>query len=332
MILILTKDFDSHADHLCDMLQRRGAPFLRFDPADFPSRASMSVSYSPAGEMRCALRTATTEVDLRRVQSVWNRRPGSPEPHAAIKDPAVRQFIAEDCKTFVQDLWEALPCRWLPGHPAAIRRAELKAAQLRLAGTLGFELPPTLISNSAAEFLAFHDAHNGEIISKLVGPAFDRTVGAAAEICRYTEAVSRRHVGYAASLQYCPAIFQAYVAKRLELRITVVGRRVFAAEIHSQQTHHTRYDWRRYDIKNTPHFPHALPQHVQEQCIRLVERLGLCYGAIDMILTPDGRYVFLEINPSGQYAWIEMETGLPISAAICDLLLEKQETQQGVAA
>jgi len=71
---------------------------------------------------------------------------------------------------------------------------------------------------------------------------------------------------------------------------------------------------------------------VQELCIRLVERLGLCYGAIDMILTPDGRYVFLEINPSGQYAWIEMQTGLPISAAICDLLLDEQSAQQGVAA
>jgi glutathione synthase/RimK-type ligase-like ATP-grasp enzyme len=63
---------------------------------------------------------------------------------------------------------------------------------------------------------------------------------------------------------------------------------------------------------------------VQERCVRLIERLELCYGAIDMILTPDGRYVFLEINPSGQYLWIEMETGLPISAAICDLLMARE--------
>ena len=73
-------------------------------------------------------------------------------------------------------------------------------------------------------------------------------------------------------------------------------------------------------MSNTPHFPHALPPEVQERCVRLVERLELCYGAIDMILTPDGRYVFIETNPSGQYIWIENETGLPISAAICDFL------------
>ena len=93
-----------------------------------------------------------------------------------------------------------------------------------------------------------------------------------------------RDVGYAASIEYCPVIFQAYVPKRFELRITVVGQQVFAAEIHSQQTHHTRHDWRRYDLSNTPHFPHALPEEVQQLCVRLVERLELCYGAIDMIL------------------------------------------------
>ena len=63
---------------------------------------------------------------------------------------------------------------------------------------------------------------------------------------------SKRDVGYAASLEYCPMILQAYVPKQPELRITVVGRQVFAAEIHSQQTHHTRHDWRRYDLSNTP--------------------------------------------------------------------------------
>jgi glutathione synthase/RimK-type ligase-like ATP-grasp enzyme len=111
------------------------------------------------------------------------------------------------------------------------------------------------------------------------------------------------------------------VPKRFELRVTVVGEQVFAAEIHSQQTNRTRVDWRRYDLSHTPHLPHALPEHVQVKCVELVRRLGLCYGAIDLILTPDGRYVFLEINPSGQYMWIEERTGLPISEAVANLLV-----------
>jgi glutathione synthase/RimK-type ligase-like ATP-grasp enzyme len=117
-------------------------------------------------------------------------------------------------------------------------------------------------------------------------------------------------------------IFQAYVPKRFELRVTVIGNQVFAAEIHSQLTNHTRYDWRRYDLSRTPHLRHELPPEIQDKCVRLVEQLELSYGAIDMVLTPEGRYVFLEINPNGQYLWIEEQTGLPISAALCDLLMD----------
>ena len=320
MILILTDPSDSHADHVARMLGARGVEFTRFNPADFPTRASLSVGYTPDGRMRSFLRTEERVIDLAQLQSVWSRRPQPPVPHERIRDAAVREFVARDCQTFVQDLWDALPCRWLPGHPVAIHRAQLKASQLRVAAELDLELPPTLVTNSREEFLDFYGQHNGNIVGKLVGSAFDRTVGASG-FCRFTEVVSKRDVGYAASLQYCPVILQAYVRKRLELRITVVGRKVFAAEIHSQQTHHTRHDWRRYDLSHTPHFPHALPPEVQERCVRLVERLELCYGAIDMILTPEGRYVFIEINPSGQYLWIEEQTGLPISAAICDLLM-----------
>jgi hypothetical protein len=320
MILILTRPFDPHADHVIQLLRERGAEFVRFNPADFPARASLSVGYSGNGQMRSFLRLGETSIDLTQLESVWSRRPQPPVPHEQIQDAASRELVTLDCQTFVQDLWNALPCRWLPGHPAAIQRAQLKASQLRLAAELGLELPPTLVTNSREEFLDFYDQNNGNVVSKLIGSAFDRTVGANG-FSRYTEVVSKRDLGYAASLQYCPVILQAYVPKRLELRITVVGKAVFAAEIHSQQTHHTRHDWRRYDLSNTPHFPHALPVEVQERCVRLVERLELCYGAIDMILTPEGRYVFIEINPSGQYLWIEEETRLPISAAICDLLM-----------
>lgn len=321
MILILTQPFDPHADHVAQVLEARGAEFIRFDPADFPRRASLSIGYAPDGNLRSFLRVEDKKIDLARLQSVWSRRPQSPVPHDEIQNPSVREFIARDCQAFVQDLWDALPCPWVPGHPAAIQRAQLKVSQLRVAAELGMELPPTLVTNSREEFLNFCGENSGNIISKLVGPAFDRTIGASAGLCRYTEVVSKRDVGYAAALQYCPVILQAYVPKRVELRITVVGKKVFAAEIHSQQTNHTKYDWRRYDLSNTPHLPHNLPPEIEERCVRLTERLELCYGAIDMILTPDGRYVFLEINPSGQYLWIEENAGLPITAALCDLLM-----------
>jgi glutathione synthase/RimK-type ligase-like ATP-grasp enzyme len=128
-------------------------------------------------------------------------------------------------------------------------------------------------------------------------------------------------VAYAEAIRFGPVIVQEYVAKRVELRVTVVGRAVFAAEIHSQESNHARFDWRRYDLGSTRHEVHRLPAVVADRCVEIVGRLGLRYGAIDLILTPDGRYVFLEVNPTGQWLWIEKATGLPIGDALCDLLL-----------
>ena len=129
MILILTQPFDPHANHVAQVLEARGAEFIRFNPADFPMRTSLSVGYAPNGKMRSFLRLEDKIIDLAQLQSVWSRRPQAPVPHDEIQNPSVREFIARDCQTFVQDVWDTLPCRWVPGHPVAIQRAQLCARQ-----------------------------------------------------------------------------------------------------------------------------------------------------------------------------------------------------------
>jgi glutathione synthase/RimK-type ligase-like ATP-grasp enzyme len=187
-----------------------------------------------------------------------------------------------------------------------------------VAGELGFELPPTLVTTNAAALLDFHRRHDGRIISKVAGPTLGRFYGP--DVGRYTEPVTTRDIGYFDAVRFAPAIYQACVDKRVELRITVVGERVFPVEIHSQDAARTRGDWRRYDLGLTPHRLHALPEALTRRCVQLVRRLGLAYGAIDMILTPEDRYVFIEINPNGQFLWIEQLVRAGIGEAIADCL------------
>jgi len=319
MILILTEPEDPHADQVVQRLLERGADVIRIDPVQFPENATVSLSYGKAGELQGTLHANGQVVDLHFLSTVWYRRVLPPVVHKEITDARSRAYVEEECTRYLSDVWNSLSCLCVPAPPPVIRRAELKASQLKVAGTLGFELPPTLFTNSPEEFLEFYRRHNGYIISKLAETGIFRQFGDT--FCRYTQVVSKRDVGYARAVRFCPIILQAYVPKRVELRITVVGEAVFAAEIHSQVSRHTRHDWRRYDWDQTPYYPHQLPKSVEQQCFQLVKQLGLCFGAIDMVLTPDGRYVFLEINPNGQYLWIEKATGLPISDAICDLLL-----------
>jgi hypothetical protein len=321
MILVISSSDDAHADHIESMLRVRGAAFMRFDPAMFPAGATITMAYGPAGLKRCSLRAGEQLVELRETRAVWYRRPGLARAHPAIGDGPTRDLVDDECRQFIHALWSSVDCPWLPGQPATLKQASLKATQLKVAGELGFDLPPTLITNSPDELIEFYRSNHGDIVCKLAGFAMQKALGQT--FIRYTEAVSTRDIAHAQSIEHCPMIFQARVPKQVELRITVVGRRVFAAEIHSQTSNHTRLDWRRYDDYTTPYSVHALPSAIEHRCRELVDRLGLRYGAIDMIRTPDGRYVFIEINPNGQYLWIERETGLPISDAICDVLMER---------
>lgn len=337
MLLILTELEDVHANHIEEKLKERGADYLRFNPAQFPSQAEVSLSYSQTGQVQSILQIGEEIIELSRLKTLWFRRPLLPTAHENITDRVSRDYIQDECNNFLQDVWNLLSCRWVPAPFPVIRRAELKASQLKIAASLGFEIPPTLFSNSPKAFLEFYRQHNGNMISKLPGMFLYKHTGTVMN--RYTHVVSKRDVGYADSVRYCPMIFQAYVPKRVELRITVVGQKVFAAEIHSQKSNHTRYDWRRYDRFATPYLPHELPRDIEQRCLKLVQHLGLCYGAIDMIITPDERYVFLEINPNGQYLWVEQTTGMPISDAMCDLLMfdskpeiyNEQRTTAGVS-
>jgi hypothetical protein len=323
IILILTGENDPHANWLENKLRQRQVEFLRFSPQDFPTKYQISLSYSTSGKIKYVLKSENTKIDLYKVTAIWNRRPQLPIPHAEFSDEATRSFLAEECEGFVQDTWSALNCLWLPAPPITLQKAKLKGLQLQVASSIGFEIPPTLITNSPEDAIDFYNQHKGKIINKIAGPNQLRKLRD--DFARYTELVTPQDLTYAHAIQYCPTIFQAYVPKLIELRITVIGKTVLAAEIHSQKSKHAQLDWRRHDFSNTHYWPHELPQDIAQKCIQLTESLGLCYGAIDMILTPERKYIFVEINPNGQYLWIEKSTNLPISDAICDLLIKGKE-------
>jgi glutathione synthase/RimK-type ligase-like ATP-grasp enzyme len=320
MLLILTAPGDTHSEAVESILTRRGVPFIHWNQANFPEREALTLRYGAHGRLSERLLQKDASIDLSDVSTTYVRRHAHPEVVRPADDARARAWVESECRAFLVAAAELLDCRWIPGPVRALHWAGTKSWQLRLATRIGFEIPPTLISNDPAELTAFHREHDGRLIGKAINfPHFPAGDGDDRWVFT-TQLVTPGDIGYADAVQYCPAIFQAYVPKRLELRVTVVGDRVFPCEIHSQERERTRYDWRRYDLQHTPHRVHALPESVAAQCVRIVRELGLCYGAMDLILTPDGRYVFLEVNPMGQYLWIEKLTGLPISEAICDLL------------
>jgi hypothetical protein len=321
MILILTHRGDDGSDRVEELLLERGAEVTRFDPADFPARAALSMRFSRAhGWQDVIEREGAPPIDVGAITAVWLRRPGKRTlPDGVAEDPALHRYLLDEWAAVVGDLFTGMDAAWLPARPAVVRETMRKCHPLRLAQRLGLAIPESAFTSRAEDLFALHRAHAGNVITKMPSSiafpnAFEN------QLVRFTERLSPRDLGYARRLRTCPVLVQENLAKALELRVTVVGSRVFTAAIDSQASHRTRQDWRRYDHANTPIRVHELAPAVEAACVALTRGLGLAYGTIDLVLTPSGEHVFLEINPAGEYGWIENATRLPISEAIADAL------------
>ncbi|MER6514979.1 ATP-dependent carboxylate-amine ligase [Nonomuraea sp. NPDC001636] len=301
-VLVVAQNHDSHATHVATLLERRGARPRLLRSADFP--ASLTANQHRIGE-----------IELRRLTSVWFRRLMPYQLEPVIAGTQVRRHLLREAEVFADALWDSLECRSVPAPFTLLRRAQRKPYQLTVAGRVGFDVPDTLVTNDPDDLLDFYCRHDGRVVHKAMNAP------QVARLARPTQQVSTRDVLHVAGLRCTPVIVQEYVPKRQEVRVTVVGERLFAVAIDSQASNRTRFDWRRHDHKARQLSPYELPDEVAERCLELTRRLGVSFGGIDLILTHDGRHVFLEINLGGQWRWLERATGLPISDAMADLLL-----------
>lgn len=307
MILIVTSKRDLTSDFIVLELQRRGLPYLRVNTEDLPRGTFYC---RPGIDDTWHFELEGVPFDLAHVKAAYFRRPGTPEPLSEINE-AERPYSAAEWQATLQSLYWAIGDRWL-NAPYAIALAEDKIRQLTQARKLGFLIPNTLIGNSPPEALAF--AAGGGVIGKplrnavVSGPCSDRVV--------FTSRVAIDVHTDLLAISACPLILQQEIKKRYDVRVTVVGDRVFAATIDSQSNPDTEVDWRKTSTPDLPHSTYVLPPEVAKACVTLTKSLGLRFGALDFVLDLAGQFWFLEVNPNGQWAWIETRTGHPIAGAI----------------
>lgn len=316
-ILIVTGEHDSTADLMVLCLTERGVLFERFHPQDVPRDARVTLRYGPDHPPVGRMAAFGEGFDWSEIGAVWYRRP---EPFSL--SPALsseeREFAYHECTSVMQGAWRGFDAFWV-NHPDRIRIAESKPLQLTLARRLGFVLPRTVFTNDPDEVRALWDACGGAIVYKsmtqgVLGQSLQKSV--------YTNRVTAEHLARADLLDNAPGLFQEEIPKSADLRITVIGDRVFPVEIRSQSDADATVDWRRGEVPRMEHVPVDLPKPVEAACLALNRVLGLHYSAIDMVATPDGGLVFLEINPSGQFGWIQSVTGLPLIETLADLLAD----------
>lgn len=311
--LLLAERFEPTADLLVAEMRRRGLSCVRWNLDRFPVGSTLTYLASN-DSFRTLIDTDGRTVDLDCVGSIWCRGVralGFPEDLADTD----RRFAEAESERMLTSLMTIANARWI-NHPHSHTLANAKPTQLAIARTVGLDIPPTLISNDAARVREFIAGTKRQTVYKTLTQSLHTKPGQAL----FTSIVTEQAVANLDLIGTTPGIFQHLIPKAYELRVTVVGSRIFSARINSQSRTETMIDWRHlpFEVDSA----HDLPPEIAAKIQASMRALGLFYGAFDFIVTPAGRYVFLEVNPAGHYMWIESKLGLPITAALADALSE----------
>ena len=225
---------------------------------------------------------------------------------------AVVSERARETQVFLRCLWREMAWAWV-NDPTAVDRASDKLWQLRIASEIGFDIPDTLVGNQRSRVVG--RLKPGPVIAKTIGGVAVERDGERYDL--YAQLIPLSELDVAA-VQAAPCIFQEQVKPGTDVRVTVVGQQTFATDIDAPAGY---VDWRAAPRETVTYRPTDLPAEVVERCLELCRIAKLSYGAFDFVRQPGGRYMFLEVNPSGQWGWVERATGQRITEAIVDILV-----------
>jgi MvdC family ATP-grasp ribosomal peptide maturase len=318
-VLLLTHSGDFYTvDLVSQALARRGVRPIRFNTDLFPSTVKLSAR---AGDERAAqLVTETGEqISAAEVRAVWARKLWPPRMSDDL-DERYRSMCIGESTAALEGFLDALhDARWVNDLERQ-RFAENKQRQLRLAQRAGLRVPRTLVTNDPAAARQFFAETEGETVAKLLRPLAVSMDAATPFV--YTNRVREEDLAGAEELRHSPMVFQELIPKACELRVAWVAGKAFAGALDASGTSHGHTDWRRAAPDECRWQQAELPTEVASGLQTLMSELGLVFGAVDLICTPAGEYVFLEVNPGGEWGMLERDLGLPISEAIAAALLD----------
>ena len=320
VVLLLTHSGDFYTvDLVAQALARRGVRPIRFNTDLFPSLVKLSAR---AGDERAAhlVTEDGKEISADEVCAVWARKLWSPRMSDDL-DERYRSMCVSESVAALEGFLDALHnARWVNDLDRQ-RNAENKQRQLRLAERAGLRVPRTLVTNDAAAARQFFAETEGQTVAKLLRPL---AVSMDADTpFVYTNRVREADLAQAEALRHSPMVFQELIPKAYELRVAYVGGEAFAGALDATGTSRGHTDWRRAAPEECRWQQGQLPTEVVSSLQVLMSELGLVFGAVDLICTPAGEHVFLEVNPGGEWGMLERDLGLPISEAIAEALLEK---------
>jgi len=309
-VLVLGSKFDLTCDYVIAQLLELNHPYLRINSEELPH---LSIALDPVNEKLVIQRDhELLTFGPKDIKSILFRRPVFLREYDPQERNTFERFQRQHWAVFIRNLMIFDQCKWF-NHPAAVYFAEHKGVQLNIARRIGFATPRTCVTNDEAlipDFLL----QEGKVVLKGIDTVLIRE--GAKESFGFTHIIDSANLKNE-NINFAPAMFQQFLEPKLDLRITVVGKEIFAASIVSNGSQ-IYGDWRAHKEK-AEYVPYQLPDDIIQKCYDLVSELNLNFGAIDLAVFED-KYYFLEINPTGEWAWLVDSAKLPIDKAFAKCL------------
>jgi glutathione synthase/RimK-type ligase-like ATP-grasp enzyme len=314
-VLILTHLEDSHASSVRDYLNQRGIENFTVITEDLLKDYKIKFS---SENLIYTVKTSDKIITLDSSWNIWNRRIMIPDNNKGMpKD--LQDLVTGEC----EKTWDGL----LMAHKGKVVNlpqnhfyANNKLDQIKFALENGAYVPDTIVTNDPSDLRDFYEKHKGNICFKLQKGAVINTPKGNRVV--YTNKVTKEEMKNADLVSGHPSLFQQYIDKGFEIRIISTDRTNTGIAIHSQDSKKSQVDYRHYDFKKVKYNFIELPKEVKTFCSKMLSHYGLHFGAFDFIYSKEGEYVFLELNPNGQWLWLEEQSKYNLTKEVADNLIE----------
>jgi glutathione synthase/RimK-type ligase-like ATP-grasp enzyme len=296
-LLMITRTTDAEADAVGVKLATRGVAYLRIDCDTLVDQVRMSLRLDPQVRHAPKLSLNSALLQLNNPLLIWFRNFDVSAISLPSENHKARLFARSEWSAAIHTLAVIKQATWI-NDPRTVHKMD-RIAQLSLARDVSLRIPRTLVSNEPEDIHSFARSCGGEVVAKVIGEHFVPT--APDELHGiFPQILTQAQLFSAETLQSVPCLYQERIEIDKEIRVTVIGEGVIAAEVSKNNPAEI---WERPEQVAVE--CHDLPEAVKRKLLKFMQLSGLQYGAFDLILTPDGEYVFLEVNPSGDWMWLE---------------------------
>lgn len=324
MILILSINTDGATTNVQFWLRHFNQYFIRINDSDVATLKWIHISENATSvKIEVKSPSNTTEFDLRQIKGYWYRRGfiNISSYRADIK--AVDRFIKEEDDDIQEFIHSEL------NKIAKVNKIDdlslNKLIAIRNAQDCGLRVPVTAILSERSALIDFYLANNKKILTKPIYNCFEFIINSK----RYFSGVSIfpvENLLHEIPAKFNPTLFQEYIEKKIEIRAFFLNGRFYASGIFSQLDEKTKIDFRNYNNDHPNRVnPIVLPSAIQTKLLKFMSRMNLMSGSIDLVYTPEGEFVFLEVNPIGQYAQVSEPCNYFLDREIAIFLKNKIE-------